>query len=272
MPPYKNISADEFNDICKQYGIEKSYIKQWIKNPIYRGQGGSNPLLYFDSSMSDKRKSKNTYNFYTVVIDEDPRWKDFPKRSKSMICTTDRGMANMFGTVYYVIPLELDKNIGVCPDEDIWWSFQDFGRDADTFNRELIRCFLAHGHDWVLTPANNVNSLADLKDLFDKMEAYKEIFIKAAKDHEPGDDEAEAPEWYFIKNNVTIFRWINSNYTLYESYKKSIDPDDNGFKTVPVGEFQSYEALYKKEVWMDSKSLLIGVEPAKEFNKTGTNQ
>jgi hypothetical protein len=74
------------------------------------------------------RKSSNLENYYTLLIDNDPAWSAFPKRSKSIICATSADVAAEYGTVYVVYPRNNAK-IAVCPSSDIWNAF--------TFNSEL---------------------------------------------------------------------------------------------------------------------------------------
>jgi len=72
----------------------------------------------------EKRKSRNTANFYTLMMENLSQWRKFPKRSNSLICTTDYYKARMYGTAYRVIPIDLNAKFGVCPEEDIWESFE----------------------------------------------------------------------------------------------------------------------------------------------------
>ena len=58
-----------------------------VNNFLYRGYKSSQKYLHIDSNKSE-RKSANTSNHYTVLIDT---FLDdiFPLRSKSIICTND---------------------------------------------------------------------------------------------------------------------------------------------------------------------------------------
>jgi hypothetical protein len=68
------------------------------------------------------RKSANTRNYYTYIIDNSKDWEDFPKRSKSLIC---HGYAKRppYYDQYVVIPLN-DANFGIANDDDLWTSFE----------------------------------------------------------------------------------------------------------------------------------------------------
>ncbi|MCK9417589.1 hypothetical protein M0Q97_13185, partial [Candidatus Dojkabacteria bacterium] len=64
------------------------------------------------------RRSANTQNYYTYIIDNSKDWEDFPKRSKSLIC---HGYAKRppYYDQYVVIPLN-DANFGIANDDDLW--------------------------------------------------------------------------------------------------------------------------------------------------------
>lgn len=122
-----------------------------IKNDVcfYRGDKEMNPDIdtivakSVDSSAT-VRQSQNTPNFYTVIIDNNPAFKDFPKRGRSFICSTSlHTAANYTGyssfskmgekRTYRIIPYDGVK-IGVCDEADIWdSSINLFGTEAEIF-------------------------------------------------------------------------------------------------------------------------------------------
>lgn len=81
------------------------------------------------------RTSANTRNYYTYIIDNSENWKDFPKRSKSLIC---RAYINQIPTYngydYYVIPIDKEVKFGVCNDSDLWTSFKNLYEYCDIFS------------------------------------------------------------------------------------------------------------------------------------------
>jgi len=95
---------------------------------IYRGiefygSSKSPRFLEIDPKKGEPRKSANTFNYYTLLNDNSPKWVSYPKRSQSIICSTLEGGAQGYGTMYYVFPYDNTK-IGVCPEDDYWHSFQ----------------------------------------------------------------------------------------------------------------------------------------------------
>jgi len=85
------------------------------------------------TARTTERKSANTYNYYTLWMDNDPAWASFPKRSRSLICSTSLNIASSYkgqgGKPMVVIPVE-NCTIGVCSAADLWESFR-FGWLSD---------------------------------------------------------------------------------------------------------------------------------------------
>lgn len=90
-----------------------------IDTPIVRGMRMGDRFQLI-AGEDGGRKSKNTSNYYTAILDE-VLPGEFPRRSKSIICTSFEGFdyAKSYGTVYALFPFD-GVDIGVCPSGDIW--------------------------------------------------------------------------------------------------------------------------------------------------------
>ena len=122
----------------KQCKIHIKKLLSQTRPVIYRGIGGFNGKYgIVDPSTSDERRSANTSNHTTLLMDNLPKWKKYPKRSQSLICSTDHLNASSYGELYYVYPT--DKcDIGIVPTTDVWDAFQTmWGQDIPTFNRKM---------------------------------------------------------------------------------------------------------------------------------------
>ena len=117
-------AAELFKKNCKQY--------KWGEQTFYRGVEGRLLQPYFIDPSKSERKSANTSNFYTLWIDNSKKWADYPKRSKSLICTTQAQTAAGYGTSYMMIPYDGAK-IGVCPSYDMWESFPNAMSDVGLY-------------------------------------------------------------------------------------------------------------------------------------------
>jgi hypothetical protein len=95
-------------------------IQAFGDKPIFRGSRGLKAdSCHYINPVSGKRASENTHNHYTELMDSSPYWKEYPKRSRSLIGSTDYDYANSFGEVFGLYPINGAK-IGICPDFDIW--------------------------------------------------------------------------------------------------------------------------------------------------------
>lgn len=80
---------------------------------IFRGVGGTFSSVRFKPQMhAGYRKSANTYNYYTLLIDNDPAWSAYPPRSASVIASTNHDYARNYGSC-----------ICCCPKAIPWWEY-----------------------------------------------------------------------------------------------------------------------------------------------------
>lgn len=128
--------------IYKQYKTAIDFaINKYVTTgaAIYKGSGNyDNQKLAMRDPMSfpDPRRSKNTLNYYTEWVDNSTKWSQFPKRSRSLICSSDKVYASGYGQLAVVVPT-VDTSVGVCPKNDWWFSFNDTSpkNDPDEINR-----------------------------------------------------------------------------------------------------------------------------------------
>ena len=64
--------------------------------PIFKGGHFVHNFLLTDPK-NYTRKTHDTFNYYTLILDNAPDWKDFPKRSKSLICSLNKKTAILLG-------------------------------------------------------------------------------------------------------------------------------------------------------------------------------
>ena len=221
-------------DILKYYQKNNQYI--------YRGAPGGPVCLFTDPTKGKLRKSRDIPNYYTLLFDNLPAWKLYPKRSKSLICTSNLNDARGFGVVYVVFPYNNAK-IGVCPSSDIWSVFQKYLHSLSFFAthlKNLLKDFLDYIPD-----DNSWNSLQ--KD-FKKVE-------KIIKDKEYTDDEIQDIQYEKIYGDVfkTWVRRILKGEKFTDVFNDILDPKKNYFKIIKVGD----KLPPLKEVWTDSKCVLI---------------
>lgn len=119
------------------------YIKGLVSGKIptiYRGiRNFTGEYGIVDPKSASERRSANTMNHTTLLVDNLPSWKRFPKRSQSIICSTNFANAQSYGPIHLVYPTD-QCDIGVVPSMDMWDGFQKRMRsDIPVFNRLLNR-------------------------------------------------------------------------------------------------------------------------------------
>ncbi|HET8688269.1 MAG TPA: hypothetical protein VFM18_16755 [Methanosarcina sp.] len=116
---YKNLEVKKAVKLLNQYCTESLAL---IHNPIWRGMRNHDKSIVFIDTPTGSRESQNTSNYYTVLIDNSPYFKGWPKRSKSLICSSGSSYASGYSWgsgLYAIFPFDGAK-IAVCPKRDMW--------------------------------------------------------------------------------------------------------------------------------------------------------
>lgn len=147
---------------------------------IYRGTRSELKSGVYNPG-SGERKSQNTTNFYTVFLDTNPANKDFPKRSKSFIASTNVSKADNYkysweveGTLLFCFPFD-ETEIGVVGEDDMWDLSIDLG--APLANGNSIAAMNSFWED-VMQDAEageDIDSLADMQQLLRGADASKVV-------------------------------------------------------------------------------------------------
>lgn len=99
--------------------IKKHCTKMDMNKPLYRGIKKSGTYLSLHGE-ERTRKSINTTNHYTLIIDEQlKKIKDAPLRTNSLMCATKTSTASIYGTIYAIFPYD-GVQLGRCVSDDIW--------------------------------------------------------------------------------------------------------------------------------------------------------
>ena len=218
----------------------KNYMKMLInskKYSIYRGvESFGDYYGYIDSNKGRGRKSAYTRNYTTLLIDNLPSWKGWPKRSKGIVCSTDRDYAYDYGDIYYVIPFD-NALVGVAPKEDIFVSFKFLkGEVVRQFNTWLFRLF-------------ELFEIKEPKTYNDLKKAFKHMYNTVHDDME---------SWKQFK--PAIFK-----YNIFDSkdYMNRLDnllnPNKNGFK-MGVKNIKP-----NREVWIQGECLMVDEDEINTF-------
>lgn len=241
----KTITEDKFtNDVRKKCSqILDTYKNGNWRSVYYRGigEGFKDDFGFIQPSKFKRESAWANRNTYTVLIDNLPSWKAFPKRSKSIIMTTEHENARgrgISGRVYIVFPVNGSK-IGICPEEDIWDSFPKlmsrFGlTHMNNFNDYFMADLVAH----IGKGQYDQDEWDDLKKLFntiipdpDTKEGFRAAHTIDAFDLEP-----------FIGKK------------LGDAVIPYLDPKTNNFKIYTT---KQLPPKYYAEAWTDGDCYLI---------------
>lgn len=239
-PIFENDEAYDGRSSSEAKNIVKAYYQPILDvinsdRPIFRGMKFVGEFALADGEKMNRR-SRHTMNYYTLVVDNDVRWKDYPKRSKSFICTSDIQNAKGYGTVYVVVPLE-NQSFGVCSSDDFWFSFNDFR--PNRINEAIYEIQRHFGLNIVDT------NLANLKKGMDEL---VDIIANADVNNKDND----------IAHDISILRkaGYEEGTSLYDWYASLYDPATNGFyKTNNLNQIPP-----NREVWLSGKVLFVDYE------------
>lgn len=232
--------------------------------PIYRGTTTlEKNAAFFIQPSKFQRQSRNTSNHYTLLVDGSPEWKDYPKRSKSVICTSDEYYARHYGQAFRVFPVDGSK-IGICPSSDFWGSFDDF-KPMDMFNLMLVKLvsgvsnkaeYLKNKYpgakpidSGLYNAFKNANSYYDIEKAFEYVDSQKPY----VKDIALNDEKS----YVWMATNYLKLQeyWKNPRLELLVDIDNRLSPHYNAFDLITVGE--NFGQKGKVEVWTDGDCVMV---------------
>lgn len=117
VKPYEH----EEKELSELVALIKTHCSDSVDGQrIFRGSKSELKNGIFNPS-SGERKSQNTANYYTKLVDSNPKNSKFPKRSQSFIATTREKTANVYGRGSVMVLFPYDGTaIGVVNSADFW--------------------------------------------------------------------------------------------------------------------------------------------------------
>ncbi len=226
-----------------------------IEPMVLRGVYAQPDTYRFIDPSKFERTSANTSNEYTWLTDKASTWKDYPDRSKSLICTLkdDISTAESFGTVHIVIPKN-GANFGVCSNNDFWFSFPvlkslktkvDNMDEFNVFMKNVLMFFTKH------------EQISDLFTAYGPRYRDAESFLKVL---EIANENVKSDKYEkFLTDDLKhdLASVISGKQSLREFFESIIDPAKNGFNTSKYADLKQFS---KREVWTDSDCLLINID------------
>jgi len=234
----KKITEDEFRE-----NLLKKCKQAITAIPIFRGDHHSFGFGFISPSQHI-RKSRNTTNWYTLLMNNSKKWAKFPKRS--LICSFNEGTADAYGGTYRVFPVD-NSYIGICSRHDLWLSFKI--NNLSDLNVYLSRAF----QEAMRIKTDNPNFIVE-DDTFAQLKEYAKAI----------------PEWF----TNSLSNYEAKAYLKDLGYKgedflrfldKLLDPARNNFLLAKIDQIPVSLAFKDHEVWTDADCYLI------ENTRTGIN-
>lgn len=251
------ISASHLIKWCEENA--SAYLQRVEENPIFRGFDA--PPISFIQTNAMNRRSANAKNYYTIWMDNNPAWKDYPKRSKSLICSTSHNTASGFGETHLIIPADINK-IGLCDEGDLWGSFDRISTmmgsfyGMDDFVSEADALMAA-----VTDEKGRYHASINYDSLCDGLSAVTAEVVKS----KAADAEADAD---VFKRYDKIFQQ-HGYKNLLEMWDDVMYPEENGFKVTTGAKFKAKPDV---EVWTQGEHAVLSMELLRKASVTPTHE
>lgn len=215
-----------FMNAIKTYNEKCIHVNQMI----YRGSNGNYTNYSILTGNVGTRRSVETSNYYTMIFDEliEEKNKNYPLRSKSIICSTSKEYSSDFGDVYVIIPFK-DVVVGVVNSMDIW----------DSTIKSL--------------------SIKEWNDIYDKHNISDDSIDKMAKDILDIDDHSFNEKF----GGVSLSQLYNKEKDIAEQIKSQYSLDKLGFEFVKNEDIN--DIGNRSEVWIGDQCLCIKEDEYEQF-------
>ncbi len=240
------VKGNDIEKIIKEYAPWYDIYVEEGKMSIFRGVKHSDKRMkskdaYLINPKNFHRESKDTQNMHNIIMDNSEYWKDYPKRSESLICTTDPHYAKSFGDLYRVIPIKKNAFFGAVEGYDIFAGFQNLKEiDDDIDDLKDLETYLENTFDRFWT-----KELYDVKDLENATSREMLDYLP-----EEGDDHT-ITGWTYERYDAMVKKYRNFVKYLEEHMK----PMDNDFWDFEYD--QQQDEIMGYEVWTDQPCLMV---------------
>jgi hypothetical protein len=166
--------AVEYVDVKKAVDLLNKHCSRGLQaistgGLLFRGFKHDVAVMTIDASQGE-RTSRDTNNIYQLMMDISDSMKDFPSRSKSLICSSNIAEAASYGMPMVIVPFDGTKvvvsNVDDFIHNDIVTSWSD-GIDVDLFSDEFehlledIGLELGDGKQMTMASVSAINDFID---------------------------------------------------------------------------------------------------------------
>lgn len=251
------IDTDAFNKDC---AIALAAMNRGVV--FYRGiKGATATQLHADSSQFVRSSIVDASIFNELLDNRLSSWKDYPKRSKSFICTTDIIYTEPFGPTYNVYPVG-DPLIAICPKGDIYDGFSHVLGAASTnsFSQQLKLVINTVNQ---ITPIQSISDFIKIMNIIWSGKNKKILAILKILGY------ASTEEYLtFIFNALFPFNFSSFKYyykkhsSFYEFLDTEFSPKSNDFKLIRLSNLSSddLDGSIEHEVWFSGPAYFIKID------------
>lgn len=235
-----------FMDWCRVNASK--YMDHAKDTPIFRGMKETKALGLIDTNGFNRVSKGGTPNYYTIWMDNDPKWSKFPKRSKSYICSSG-SYSRAYGSVHLIVP-EDSANIGICPRGDIWNSFPAM-RDVYVSDIEDLVC---HISDFLNSYGGSLSKKAE-QDYSVLRTALVSITPESAEDN----DRPYSTDWgnYLKRNHLD---------SMLDIWDANMGPSKNDFDQCAASTLFLHPRE-NVEMWVQGKCAIVALDKIDSFSK-----
>lgn len=242
----KTLTVDEFKAKLPELNLALAKTEQG--HVIYRGSPNPWPITYTDPT-GYERVSRNTSNELTLLMSYVlPSWKNWPKRSRSLICSNHFSTASSYSRnqgAYIVLPFG-NPDIAIVPGGDIWDAFKMYAPDFNLNFDDIFRTFRL-----VVPAVNWPAKIQTPEQMVQVLKAYDAIMQEHPEVLDQLRDEAGSKRQYGIG---TMLDLVTSGDAL-GSIDRYMSPASNGFVKTPYSEFT--KTGDNNEIWFSGPAVLI---------------
>lgn len=218
---------------------------------IFRGVGGTTSSVRFKPQMhAGYRKSANTYNYYTLLIDNDPAWSAYPPRSASVIASTNHDYARNYGSLYLLLP-EGNPQVGVCSQEDFWESFphmtQQLNAPGEISNVDDLNLAIRDAANKILDERSL--RATDHEQLIESLELIQDYYNKLG-----AQERARLDLW----DSTRALLDYQPGMSMGKKLSDLLDPQKNNFAVAKWNQMDAY-SHGNYEVWFSANTWMIHV-------------
>jgi len=232
---------------------------------IFRGEEVRSPGVKYVEPAKFKRRSANTMNYYTEIVDNSDRWSMYPKRSQSLICSTDFDNARGYGTAFVVLP-QGNPVIGICPGEDWWFSFPQLaevfgpGGGPAELNSALQYIYYVLTHN-ELGEAPSYAELVDALQAIDRLNPYWQG--RRTGSTTSGDDLFRG-SWAWKDEAANRLLKLGGN--MLRTCDQLLDPAKNNFSATQLS---GLKLESDHELWLSAPSYMVPVDKFRLWKEYG---